>query len=177
MKGEIMKQLTGIIIIVLAVFTFQLTASAADTLKIGVLDFQKCIKESNEGKRLAETLKKKQTEMVEEIKQKEQEYLSMQSEIEKQSLMMSADAKERKLKELDKMERDYKYKIQYSREDMQKLENDAMVSFRGMLLGVVEKIAKEKKYDLITERSATIYISKDLDITDEVIVELNKVKP
>ena len=177
MKGDIMKKIKGIIIIAMAIFSFQLVASAAEPLKIGVIDFQKCIKVSNEGKRLAESLKKKQTEMIEEIKKKEQEYLDMQSEIEKQSLMMSADAKERKLKELDKMERDYKYKIQYSREDLQKLENDAMVAFRGILLGVVDKIAKEKKYDLITERSATIYISDNLDITDEVIAELNKVKP
>ena len=48
---------------------------------------------------------------------------------------------------------------------------------KKIVVGVVDTIAKNRKYDLITEKSATLYFSKGLDITDEVIAEVNKLKP
>ena len=174
-----MKRLTGIIILALAIFSFQLGAAAAETLKIGVLDLQKCIQESNEGKRIAESLNKIQTGMVEEIKKKEQELRDMQSDLEKQSLMLSPEAKEDRVKEFEKKQREYNYSVQDVREDMQKAETDARISILGILSGVVETIAKQKNFDLITEKQngGVLYVSEGMDITDEVIVELNKVKP
>ena len=174
-----MKQLTGIIILALAIFSFQLSASAAEQLKIGVLDLQKCIQESNEGKRLAESLKTKYTEMQEDLNKKQQELVAMQNDLEKQSLMLSADAKDEKQQELEKKKRDLSYLLQDKNEEYKKAETDARVAILNVLSGVVETIAKEKNYDLITERAngGVLYVSKTLDITDEVIAGLNKVKP
>ena len=174
-----MKQLTGIIILALAIFAFQFSAGAAEPLKIGVLDLQRCIQESNEGKRIAESLKSKQKEMVDDLKKKEQELRDMQSDLEKQSLMMSTEAKENKQKEFEKKQRDYSYSVQYVREDMQKAESDARIAILTVLSGVVDTIAKDKKYDMIAEKSngGILFVSKALDITDEVIAALNKVKP
>ena len=174
-----MKQLTGIIILAVAILTFQFSAGAAEPLKIGVLDLQRCIQESNEGKRIAESLKSKQQEMVDDLKEKEQELRDMQSDLEKQSLMMSPEAKESKQKDFEKKQRDYSYSVQYVREDMQKAENDARIAILRVLSGVVDTIAKEKKYDMIAEKSngGILYVSSALDITDEVIAGLNKVKP
>jgi Skp family chaperone for outer membrane proteins len=44
---------------------------------------------------------------------------------------------------------------------------------------VVDTIAKRDKFDLITEKMGTgvLYVTPALDITDEVIKELNKLKP
>jgi outer membrane protein len=179
MKGDIMKQLTGIIILALAIFSFQLSASAADQLKIGVLDLQMCIQTSNEGKRIAESLKKKYTEMQDDLNKRQQELVEMQNDLEKQSLMLSVDAKEERQKEYDKKRRDLSYLLQDKNEEYKKAENDARVAILNVLSGVVETIAKEKNFDLITERAngGVLYVSKALDITDEVIAGLNKVKP
>lgn len=174
-----MKKLTGIILLALAVFSFQLGAIAAEPIKIGVLDLQRCIQESNEGKRIDESLKKKQTAKLEEIRKKEQELRDMNSELEKQSLMLSQEAKENKLKEFEKKQREYNYFVQDAREEMQKLTTDARIAILNVLSGVVQTIAKEKNFDLITEKQngGVLFVAESLDITDEVIAELNKVKP
>lgn len=174
-----MKQLTGIIIFTLAVFSFQLSATAADTLKIGVLDIQRCIQESNEGKRAAESLKKIGSEMQDEYNKKMQEVVDLEKEIEKQSLMLSEEAKQAKQDEYSKKTRDLNYLRQDMTDDMKKAENDARIALLNVVSGVLEKIAEDKKFDLITERAngGVLYVSKALDITDEVIAELNKVKP
>jgi outer membrane protein len=178
MKGDtIMKHLTGIIIIAVTILCSQLCALAAEPTKIGVLDMQRCIDESNEGKRISESLKNKQTEMQKDVDKKRQELVDMQKDIEKQSLMLSMDAKNEREKEFEKKKRDFQYLMQDLSEEMKKLESDARVNIVTTLQGVVDTITKQQKFDLIVERASTIYFSKGLDITDQVIAELNKVKP
>jgi outer membrane protein len=178
MKGEIiMKKLTGIIMLAIAVLFLQLGASAAEPTKIGILDLQRCIQESNEGKRIAETLKGKQAEMQKDVEKKQQELVEMQKDMEKQSLMLSMDAKAEKEKTFEKKKRDFQYLMQDLNEEMKKLESDAKVGILTTLSGVVETIAKQQKFDLIAERANILYFTKGLDITDQVIADLNKVKP
>ena len=179
MKGDIMKQLTGIIIFALAFFILQIGAAAAEPLKIGVFDLQRCIQESNEGKRQNDLLQKKQTELQDELKKKDQELRDMQSDMEKQSLMLSAEAKENRALEFDKKKREFERSVNEAREDMQIKAQNARIDMLNIIKSVVENIAKQKKFDLITEKSngGVLYVSDNLDITDEVIAELNKLKP
>ena len=174
-----MKQLTGTIFLALAILSFQLVTAAAEPLKIGVLDLQKCMQESNEGKRQNESLQNKQTGMLDELKKKDQELRDMQTDMEKQSLMLSAEAKESRVAEFEKKKREYDRRVNEAREDLQIAARDARIAMLNIISGVVENIAKQKKYDLILEKSngAALYVVSNLDITDEVTAELNKIKP
>ena len=137
------------------------------------------MQESNEGKRQDASLQKKQADMVNELKKKDQELKDMQSDLEKQSLMLSADAKESRVAEFEKKKREYDRRVNEAREDLQIAARDARIAMLNIISGVVDKIAKQKKYDLITEKSngGVLYAIDSLDITNEVIAELNKVKP
>ncbi|MBN1906058.1 MAG: OmpH family outer membrane protein [Deltaproteobacteria bacterium] len=174
-----MKHLTKTIVLAVAVLFIQLGLSAAEPVKIGVLDLQRCIQESNEGKRIAESLKNKQAEMQKDLDKKQQELIDMQKDMDKQSLMLSPDAKTEREKEFEKKRRDLNYLVQDLSEEMKKAETEARISILNILSGVVETIAKQQKFDLIAERSngGILYFSKGLDITDQVLAEFNKVKP
>ena len=172
-----MKHLTGIIFLALAIFAFQLSTAAAEPSKIGVVVLQRCIQESNEGKRLADSLNKKKDEMQEELKKKDQELRDMQNDLEKQSLMLSEDAKRERVQEYDKKKRELGYLAQDMSDEFKQLQTSAQNDLMKLILGVVDKVAKDKKYDLITEGGSTLYFAKGMDITDEIIAELNKVKP
>lgn len=172
-----MKHLTKVIIATVAIFFLQFVASAAEPVKIGILDFQRCIQESNEGKRIAESLKGKQAEMQKDVDKKQQELVEMQKDMEKQSLMLSPEAKAEREKEFEKKRRDLNYLVQDLTEEMKKLESDAKINLLNILQGVVDTIAKQQKLDLIVEKASTIFFSKGLDITDQVIAEFNKAKP
>lgn len=180
MKGEIiMKHLTKLIILAIVALCVQLYASAAEPVKIGVIDLQRCIQESNEGKRIAESLKSKQAEMQKDLDKKQQELVDMQKDLEKQSLMLSMDAKTEREKEFEKKKRDLGYLIQDLNESMKEAETNARISILNVLSGVVDNIAKQQKFDLIVERTngGILYFSKGLDISDQVLAELNKAKP
>ena len=169
-----MKYFTGIILITLTFFSLQLGAAE---LKVGVLDLQRIMIESNEGKKVDESLKAKHSEMQKELDKQQQELVDMQKDIEKQSLMLSMDAKEDKQREFEKKKRELAYLAQDMNEKMNKFRTEVQNELLKLIVGVVEKIAENKKFDMITERRTLLYYSKDLDITSEVIEELNKVKP
>lgn len=174
-----MKYLTGIIFIIFVLVSTQINVIAADPAKIGVIDLQKCIQESNEGKRIAESLKKKSDVMRGDLEKKNQEVVDMEKNLEKQALMLSDDAKKEKQKELNDKKRDLNYLLQDMQDDMKVLEGDARNNILKTLSGVVETVAKKNNFDLITERSSggVLYVSERLDVTAEVIAELNRIKP
>ena len=97
--------------------------------------------------------------------------------MEKQSLMLSMDAKEDRQKEFEKKKRDLTYLAQDLQEEMKKAESDANLEILKIIQTVIVEIAKKKGLDFITERSGVLYASQGLDITSEVIEEINKVKP
>ena len=172
-----MKYLSGIIFLILGIIICQTSALAAESSKIGVLDLRRCIQESNEGKRIYEDLKKKHDAMQKDLDEKQQELLEMQNEIEKQSLMLSMDAKENRQKEFEKKKRDLTYLAQDLQEDMKKLENEANIEILKVIQQILSKFAKEKELEYITERASVLYAAEGLDITDNVIKEMNNLKP
>jgi Skp family chaperone for outer membrane proteins len=77
LKGGDMKYLSGIIITIFALFSFQQGVIAAEPVKIGIFDLQRCLTESNEGKRLQERLLNKQRRMQEKFDKKQNEYVPL----------------------------------------------------------------------------------------------------
>lgn len=172
-----MKYLSGVIFLLFAVIIFQANALAAETSKMGVLDLRRCIQESNEGKRVYENLKKKHEALQADLNKKQQELVEMQQEIEKQSLMLSMDAKENRQKEFEKKKRDLTYLAQDLQEEMKQAESNANIELLKVIHEIAEMVAKKKGLDIITERSGIIYVVEDIDISEEVIKEINKLKP
>ncbi|MFC1867865.1 OmpH family outer membrane protein [Thermodesulfobacteriota bacterium] len=174
-----MKLLFRFFFIMIVIFMFQHSAFAADAIKIGILDLQRCMQESNEGKRVFQSLKKKHDSMQKKLDERQNELIQMQKEIEKQSLMLSLDAKEDKRKEFERRRRDLGYILQDLNEEMNKSEASARKKILKDLEGIVEKIALKGAYDLIIERrgGGILFTSEGLHITDQVIDAYNKEKP
>ena len=169
---------TCILSISLALFAQQ-NALGAETFKIGILDFQKCFDESNEGRRIFGDLRKKQEALQGKLTQKENELKSLQKELEKQSLMLNLDAKEDKQKEFERKKRELQYLFQDVNEEMNKAKRSAQKQIFDDLKGIIDKIAKEGGYEIILEatQSRVVFWSGKADITEEVIAEYNKLKP
>ena len=174
-----MKHLIRFMILISIVALFPHHAMAADPLKVGVVDLQKCIEQSNEGKRVYSSLKEKHDSMQKRLDEKQKELAQMQMEIEKQSLMLSLDAKEDKQKEFERKRRDLGYLLQDMNEEMNKAEANARKKILQDVEELVKTIAKKGNYDLVLEKrtAGVMFISDPLDITDKIVEAYNKVKP
>jgi outer membrane protein len=174
-----MKKLAVLLTLTLC-FLFQNSAfGAGATTKVGVIDLDRCMKESNEGKRVTESLKKELDAMQQKYVKAQKDLSDLQKEIEKQSLMLSSEAKENKQNEYDRKNREIGYLSQDLSEDAQTAQQNANQKMLRQLYSVIQSLAKLQAFDLVMEKSnsSIIYTSEAIDITDQVIKELNKVKP
>jgi len=174
-----MKYLFKCLLGIAMILILQTNVWAAESFKVGILDLKKAFSASNEGKRVYAALKEKQEALQKKLTTKEDELKAFQKELEKQSLMLSLEAKEDKQKEFERKRRELQYLFQDINEEMKKAEMNAQQEMMKDLKAIVDKIAKNGGYEVILEasRSNVVYWSGKADITEEVIIEYNKVKP
>jgi outer membrane protein len=169
-----MKRL-ALFVAICVLVAMSVPAFAAD-VKVGVIDLIKVIDLSEPGKKAKTELESKLTSAETAVKKKQEEILKMKEDIEKQAPMLSATALAEKkrqyedeLLELQRMAEDYDYQLQN-----QYYELTAIIFTQ--LSEVIEDIGKSGGYTLILEKNGAgvIYFPESIDITEEIIKELNK---
>jgi outer membrane protein len=167
---------------------------AAKIPRIAVIDMARVSAESLLGKGYAAQLEKLQNDINAEATKKQTELgkldaavKALQDELEKQGAVLSQEARDRKQQEIVRKGRerqafleDGQAEINRMRERAQQQAQSINNEFQLKVRPVVEQVAKEKGYDLVLDSQVAYTISKDFDITGDVIVkadELEKAKP
>jgi outer membrane protein len=173
-----MKRWLGISIGLFLVLFLAQAVLAADTGKIAVIDLQTCVRDSIEGRRLFESLKKTKEEMQKKLDVRQEELLKFKDELDKQGMMLSLDAREDKEKEFERRKRELKYYYEDLTEEMRKEEAEARGNIIKELEKVVTEIGTKGGYRLIVERrsSGVMYFDKAIDMTAEVIKAYDDLK-
>lgn len=153
-------------------------AWSGDVLKIGVIDLQKCIQQSEAGKKASKGLQEKADRIKKDLETKRDELKKLSEEFNKKSNVLSAEAKREKEKELIRKDEDLRELVRKKEEEMRKDEYNAMQPLLTELFEVTKKLAKDEGYTLILEsKSGVVYFTKPVDdITDKVIKVANEPK-
>ena len=146
--------------------------------RFGLIDLQRCLQESMEGKRTTELLKRKKAELQRQLDKKQQELLELRREFEKQSMMLSMDAQESKKRDVERKARELEYYFQDLNEDMARAQEREKKRIFDELGTVIEKMGSKGDYAIILEKRAggVLYWNKAIDITDQVIEAYDKLK-
>ena len=157
--------------VLIALCFLHVSATAADSFKVGIVDLQRCIQESIEGKREKDKLQKTKDDMQKKLDERQNKLLELKKELEKQSMMLSMDAKEDKAKEFERQGREFKYFYDDIMKQMRKAEAEVKTVLLRDLERVVSDIGAKGNFTVIFERRASgiMYIGNTIDITDEVI--------
>jgi outer membrane protein len=131
-----MKRWLGIPIGIFGVLLLAHGGYAANNGKIAVVDLQVCVRDSIEGKRIFEELKKTKEDMQKKLDARQEELLKFKDELDKQGMMLSLDAREDKEKEFERRKRELRYYYEDLTEDMRKQEAEA----RNKIVKDLEKI-------------------------------------
>ena len=173
-----MNRCLCLFVVIVAVCLFPFSASGSDPLKIGVVDLQKCMAGSVEGKRVFEELKKKKDVMQKKLDNRQNALLQLKEKIEKQSVMLSPDARENQQKDFERQRREFKYIYDDLSNEMRKAEAETMKKMLKELGKIVSSVGEKGNYDLILERtnSAVVYLNNAFDITDKVTKAYNDIQ-
>ncbi len=148
----------------------------AAELKIGYVDLQKALNESEPGKKAKAELEGLIKEKQKVIDQKGKEVEELKKEIDKKATVLSEDALKSKQDDLDRKMREYKRLVQDAQDEVKKKENELTIEVIKEIRKIVEQIGKEEGYTFIFEDIEEFLLYKDssVDLTGKVIERINK---
>ena len=163
-------------VISLLVFVWSASSLAVD--KIGFINLQEIMQNSNAGKKAADDFKKYYEKETQEIKNAEKELKKMKEELEKQSSLMTQTSRSEKEAAYQKKMRDYQLLVNDTNEELKKRDQEMTQKLMPGIIKIVRSIAEKEKYTLVID-VATMpipYYSKESDFSKRVIEEFNKTK-
>ncbi|HTZ17177.1 MAG TPA: OmpH family outer membrane protein [Dissulfurispiraceae bacterium] len=173
MKNIVSK---SIIVFSLLVFSVCPVLAADVPMKIGTINLNRAVNESEQGKKAKEELeafvKSKQT-TLDEIGRNG---AKIKEELDTKGDILSAEAKKSKEDELARLTREYQRDAADSQGEVRKKETELTRGIIAELLNIVRGIAADEKYTLILENNEAIVIfaDKGIDITDRVIKKFDE---
>lgn len=153
---------------------FLTSQNIAFASQFGVLDVDKIIQESSAVVDIQKKVDTKKIAYESEINKKQSQLESEQKKLEDKKITLSKEAFEKEVKNFEKKVDDLKTYIDRKQNSLKKASIDAMSKVNDKVKTIVSDIAKEKELDVIIPTSQTLYFKDELDITAEVLSQLNK---
>lgn len=163
-------------VIISLLFVWSTSSLAVD--KIGFINLQEIMQNSNAGKKAAEEFKKFYEKETQEIKSSEKELKKMKDELEKQSSIMTQGSQKEKETIYQKKLRDYQLLVNDTNEELKKRDQEMTQKLMPGIMKIVRTIAEKEKFTLVID-VATMpipYYAKENDFSKTVIEEFNKLK-
>jgi outer membrane protein len=153
-------------------------AAAAPTVaKVGIINIQAAIVNSNEGQRDFETLQKKFDPKRQELEGLNKEVDELQKKFNTQGDKLNDEARADLLKQIDAKKKTLQRNYEDANTDIQSQQNEIANRIGQKLVEVLDKYAKENAYTLILDVSAqsspVLWAASSVDITKAVVDAYN----
>jgi outer membrane protein len=141
----------------------------ADVAKIGVIDAQKALKNSEAGKKVLAEISAAGKEMEGKLKGLQTEIKALNEKLERESMVMTKELREEKEREIRIKINDLKVQEKKFSKELQGLQKKHLSQIRKDILEIADEIGKKGNYLLIMENVGVLYAPNSIDITDELI--------
>ncbi len=165
----------------MAVLVALMLAVAAPKLyaqvRLAVVDMQRAILETEEGRRAKNQLKRLFESRQEQLNDRQESLKRLKADLEKQERVLSRDALQKRMSEyqeqLVSLQKNY---MEYQQELAQR-EAELTKQILVNLQGVVRQIGTAEGYTAIFDQSGIVWAPTHIDLTDRVIAEFNREHP
>lgn len=155
-----------------AVFLFVLFAVsvwAQEEIKIGFVDIQRAITESQRGKKAKEKFRAHVKRVEAKLLKEKEKVDRLRSDFNKKVPLLKDEERRNLEREIRKKERGYNLAMRDSQQELAEEEKQVTSEILKDLHKIVFEVGKSEKYTLILERSQVPYSDEGIDITDRVI--------
>jgi outer membrane protein len=151
------------------------TALSFGQAKIGVVNSQKALLETEEIKKAQKDLETKYKPRQDAMAKLDKELQDIQAQLQSGRLNEMGQQEltaqgQRKQRDLQRMQQDLQQDVESER-------NDVLQRAGTRMQDVIRKVADEKGLDVVLDSSSTHYFKAPLDITDDVVAAYNKAYP
>jgi outer membrane protein len=179
-RGMSMKNVCRMAIVAAILVLAWSGPSPAAEIKIGVLEPQKVLDGTKNGKKIKDSLQEYLKSRQRIIDLEEEELKKMEEDLVKQSAVLSPEAKKDKEETFRKRYMEYQRKVNQLTQEVQSKKKEVLEEFNKSLEQIVKGIADKDRLSLVVEKgdngagALVVYSHPSLDITDRVIKELDK---
>lgn len=164
----------------LLILSFFLASSLAFAdVKIGVVDLEFALSETQEGAKAKTDLKKEQEDMQADLTKKETGIRSMQSKLQNQMAAMSSEKKQAEEMKIQEKAAELQQLYMSMQQKMMSRQREVMDSLIYKITILSNKLAKEGKFDIILNKSqaTVLYAKPEMDLTNQIIAKYNEAYP
>lgn len=151
--------------------------ATGQNLTVMVVDVQALLQNSKAAKMVRGQIEQKRTEYTKEISHQEEVLRSERDTLQRQQASMSADALNKKGREFQQKVNDLDRNVQSKRQALEKSNSDALSKIQQQMLKIIADIAKQRKANLVFQRSDLVLFDQSFDVTDEVLQKLDEKMP
>ena len=144
-------------------------AWAQEKLKIGVVDIQRVISESQAGKAAKDKFQTQVKKIEADLLREKQTVEKMKSDFEKKSALMNEEDRRNQEKEIQKRERGYVLGMRDSEQELRQREGEMTSEIFKGIVKIVGEMGKGEKFSVIFERSQVPYSDDAIDVTKKII--------
>ena len=137
--------------------------------KIGVVDVQQVVMQTEDGIRVQAMLKKFFDKRQQELDARQTELGRAREDIEKQSRVLSRQALEKRMEDWQRRMVELQTKFVENNKELQEKQGQLTGPIIKKLVGVIARLAKKNGYDLIVDKQAVPYARPDLVLTDQIV--------
>lgn len=148
-------------------------ATAQEKIKIGFIDIQRVIRESQAGKRASERFQAQIKKAEADINKERQDLERLKADIEKKGPLLKDEERRGMEAEFQRRQVSLQRALSDQQQDLQQKNNEMMSDILKDLEQIVNEVGKAEKFTLILERSQILYSDQAIDITSKVIETYN----
>ena len=155
-----------------AAFCF-VTSTAAQGTKVGVIDLQGAILQTEDGMSASATMKNYMTKRQADLDRRQKNLQDEQNDLQKQSRVLSRRAIQRRTDHWQRRLVAVQTKfIEYNKQ-LQKKQTEFMAPMMQKMMQVIRLEASKRGFDVVVDRTVAHYARSDLDITQAVVNRYN----
>ncbi|MEM7194405.1 MAG: OmpH family outer membrane protein [Pseudomonadota bacterium] len=140
---------------------------------LAYVDARRLVEEAPQGKDQAQELEEAFSERSRELRGKIDQFREEEANLEKNAMLMSAEDRDAKTRELRELQRELRRDQQAFNEEYAARRNEGLQKLERTISEVVIQVSEQGGYDLVVQQA--VYASKEIDITDLVLKELERI--
>jgi outer membrane protein len=152
-------------------------AFGADAAKLGFVDVQKVLVQSEAGREAKEQLATKGNKYEAEKNSREEELKKLKGELEKQSVLLSETARGAKEKDYQQKLKEYQRFLKDAQDDLQAKNDELTNRIVEEIVKVIQDYGRKNGFTFVfVKNDSMIYADEKADMTDEVLKAFNAAK-
>ncbi len=151
------------------------TAFGADGIKLGSVDIQKVLLNSDAGKEAKEQLAVKANKYESEKNSREEELKKLKGELEKQNVLLSEQTRSAKEKDYQQKLKEYQRFLKDAQDDLQAKNDELTNKIVEGIVKLIQNYGRQNGYTIVfVKNDGMVYVDEKADVTDAILKAFNE---